>query len=58
MRTYIEGSEIVYIFIDELPIEEQEPFVLYLFGSTCPLIGDGERKTAYITDYYKFKNWI
>lgn len=58
MNTYIEGSEIIYIFIDELPLEEQEPFVLYLFGSTCPLIGDGKRKTAYLRDYYRFKNWI
>ena len=55
MRTYIEGSEIAYIFLDELPQEEQEPFMLFLFSSTCPLIGEGKRKTAYITDYFKFK---
>ena len=57
MKAYTEGSEITYIFIDELPIEEQQPFILFLFGCTCPLIGDGKRKTAYITDYKTFKRW-
>lgn len=56
-KIYKEGSEIPYIFIDELPIEEQEKFVLWLFGSTAPLIeGQEDRSTAYISDYRRWKN--
>ena len=56
MKIYTENSEIPYIFIDELPIEEREKFELWLFGSTAPLIGDGSRSTAYIGDYRRWKN--
>ena len=53
---YREGSEIPYLFIDELPQEEQETFALWLDGSTTPLIeGQEHRGTAYISDYRK---WI
>jgi hypothetical protein len=56
LKIYKEGSEIPYIFIDELPVEEQEKFELWLFGSTAPLIGDGSRSTAYIGDYRRWKS--
>jgi hypothetical protein len=55
-KIYREGSEIPYLFIDELTKEEQEPFELWLFGSTTPLIkGQEHRSTAYVSDYRK---WI
>lgn len=48
-------KEIPYLFIDELPKEEQEPFILFQFGSTAPLIeGQEHRLTAYISDYRKW----
>lgn len=50
------GSEIPYIFIDELPEEQQKPFRKWLYGQTCPLIEDQpKRSAAYIHDY---KNWL
>jgi hypothetical protein len=56
MKTYKESSEIPYLFIDELPTEEQEPFILFQFGSTAPLIeGNEHRLTAYISDY---RRWV
>ncbi len=49
-------NKIDYLFIDELPIEEQEEFTLFQFGSTAPLIeGQEHRLTAYISDY---RRWI
>jgi hypothetical protein len=57
LKVYKQGSEISYIFIDELPIEEQEKFELWLFGSTAPLIeGQEDRSTAYVSDYRRFKS--
>ena len=58
LQVYIEGSEIPYIFIDELPQEEQEGFEMWLFGSTAPLIeGQEHRSTGYLSDYDRFKRW-
>jgi hypothetical protein len=49
-------NKIDYLFIDELPIEEQEEFILFQFGSTAPLIeGQEHRLTAYTSDY---RRWI
>jgi hypothetical protein len=57
MKIYKEGSEIPYIFIDELPIEEQKAFEIWIDGSTAPLIeGQEDRNTAYIHDYRRFKS--
>lgn len=57
LKVYREGSEIPYIFLDELPEEEQKAFELYLFGSTAPLIeGQEDRSTAYVHDYRRFKS--
>ena len=49
-------SAVPYIFIDELPKEEQPMFQLALFGQTCPRIGDGKRHAAYLHDYKRWKS--
>ena len=49
-------SPFPYIFIDELPKEEQPLFQLALFGHTCPYIGDGKRHAAYLHDYEAWKS--
>lgn len=57
IKIYKEGSEIPYIFIDELPQEEQKAFEIWIDGSTAPLIeGQEHRSTAYIHDYRRFKS--
>ena len=56
MEIYKEGSEIPYLFIDELPKEQQEEFTKWIDGSTAPLIEAQEhRLTAYVSDY---RRWI
>lgn len=53
---------IPFIYIDELPEDEQKEFTLWLFGQTAPLIeGQEHRLTAYASDYkrwiFKIKQW-
>jgi hypothetical protein len=56
-KIYTEGSEIPYIFIDELPIEEQKAFEIWIDGSTAPLIeGQEDRSTAYVSDYRRWRS--
>jgi len=44
-----------FIFIDELPKEEQQPFVKWLFGQTVPIVeGQENRKAAFRADYNRW----
>jgi hypothetical protein len=45
-----------YLFIDQLPSDQQDEFILWLCGKTCPVIEkQEERRAAYVQDY---RQWV
>ena len=43
-----------YIFMDEVPEEEEVEFEAYMRGSACPIVDEGTR-TMYAHDYERWK---
>lgn len=50
------GSDLPYIFIDEVPDKQQKPFRKWLYGQTCPLIESQPKKSA--AYYHDYKRWL